>query len=252
MVASALNLLSVAAALGALTAVFTKSWGAALLGLSGTGPVDAFLPVVMFSVLFGLSMDYEVYTVGRMHEEWRRLNRATTQHPDETEDDNPHDTRGRAIWLNHRAVTTGQAQSTGIVTAAAGIMILVFGPFLIGRHHLLQEFGLGLGISVLIDALILRSILLPAVMHLAGPANWTLPARLDRLLPRLDIEADGVSHSGPGSGVDGAEYNAEGLRAHNGSGAILSGKKRAGALPEEADGPAQAPGNRPEPPRDPA
>ena len=173
LVASALNLLSVVAALGAITAVFTKGWGASLLGLSGTGPVDAFLPVVMFSVLFGLSMDYEVYTVSRMQEEWRRL-------------------RSRpegAAWRNHAAVTAGQAHSTRIVTAAAGIMILVFGSFLPGGHHLLQEFGFGLGFSVLIDAVLIRSMLLPAVMHLIGPANWYLPARLARALPRLDIEA---------------------------------------------------------------
>ena len=173
LVASALNLLSVVAALGAITAVFTRGWGASLLGLSGTGPVDAFLPVVMFSVLFGLSMDYEVYTVSRMQEEWRRL-------------------RSRpegAAWRNHAAVTAGQAHSTRIVTAAAGIMILVFGSFLPGGHHLLQEFGFGLGFSVLVDAVLIRSMLLPAVMHLIGPANWYLPARLGRALPRLDIEA---------------------------------------------------------------
>ena len=180
LIASALNLLSVVAALGAITAVFTRGWGASLLGLSGTGPVDAFLPVVMFSVLFGLSMDYEVYTVSRMHEEWRRL-------------------RSRpegAAWRNHAAVTAGQAHSTRVVTAAAGIMIVVFGSFLPGGHHLLQEFGFGLGFSVLIDALLIRSMLLPAVMHLIGPANWYLPARLARILPRLDIEA--AEAGGPG------------------------------------------------------
>jgi RND superfamily putative drug exporter len=173
LVASALNLLSVVAALGAITAVFTKGWGVSLLGLSGTGPVDAFLPVVMFSVLFGLSMDYEVYTVSRMQEEWRRL----------------HSRPEGAAWRNHAAVTAGQAHSTRIVTAAAGIMILVFGSFLPGGHHLLQEFGFGLGFSVLVDALLIRGMLLPAVMHLVGPANWYLPTRLARALPRLDIEA---------------------------------------------------------------
>jgi RND superfamily putative drug exporter len=181
LVAAALNLLSVVAALGAITAVFTRGWGASLLGLSGTGPVDAFLPVVMFSVLFGLSMDYEVYTVSRMQEEWRRL-------------------RSRpegAAWRNHTAVTAGQSHSTRIVTAAAGIMILVFGSFLPGGHHLLQEFGFGLGFSVLIDALLIRSMLLPAVMHLIGPANWYLPARLGRALPRLDIEASGARATAP-------------------------------------------------------
>jgi RND superfamily putative drug exporter len=168
--------------------VFTKGWGGALIGLSGTGPLDAFLPVVMFSVLFGLSMDYEVYTVGRMHEQWRRLNRENAAEP--ARPDDPHYSRRRAIWLNHRAVTLGQQHSTRIIAAAAGIMVLVFGSFLIGRHHLLQEFGFGLGFSVLIDALLLRSLLLPAVMHLIGPANWRLPASLGRLLPHLDLDTE--------------------------------------------------------------
>jgi len=165
--ASLLNLISVVAALGAITTVFTRGWGASLLGLSGTGPVDAFLPVVMFSVLFGLSMDYEVYTVSRMQEEWRLL-RSRPEDP---------------AWRNHAAVAAGQAHSTRIVTAAAaGIMIVVFGSFLPGGHHLLQEFGFGLAFSVLIDAVLIRSMLLPAVMHLTGPANWYLPARLSRAL----------------------------------------------------------------------
>jgi uncharacterized membrane protein YdfJ with MMPL/SSD domain len=187
LVASVLNLLSVVAALGAITALFTKGWGGSLLGLSGAGPVDAFLPVVMFSVLFGLSMDYEVYTVSRMHEEWRHL-------------------RSRpegAAWRNHAAVTAGQAHSTRIVTAAAGIMIVVFGSFLPGGHHLLQEFGFGLGFSVLVDAVLIRSMLLPAVMHLIGPANWYLPARLARVLPRLDIEAAQTGSPGETGGTGG-------------------------------------------------
>ena len=94
-------------------------------------------------------------------------------------------------------VTAGQAHSTRIVTAAAGIMILVFGSFLAGGHHLLQEFGFGLGFSVLVDALLIRSMLLPAVMHLIGPANWYLPIRLAQALPRLDIEADGPVLTAP-------------------------------------------------------
>ncbi len=175
------------AALGAITAVFTKGWGSSLLGLPGTGPVDAFLPVVMFSVLFGLSMDYEVYTVSRMQEEWQRL-RSRPEDP---------------AWRNHAAVTAGQAHSTRIVTAAAAIMILVFGSFLPGGHHLLQEFGFGLGFSVLIDAILIRSMLLPAVMHLTGPANWYLPARLARALPRLDIEAGEPGAPGETGGADG-------------------------------------------------
>ncbi|MGD0067526.1 MAG: MMPL family transporter [Streptosporangiaceae bacterium] len=179
-VASVLNLLSVGAALGAINAVFNWGWGASLLGLTGTGPIDAFLPVIMFSVLFGLSMDYEVFTVGRMHEEWRRLSRSGTG-------DIKSGTRPE-VQRNHLAVAVGQAKSNRIIIAAAGIMILVFGSFLLGGHRLLQEFGFGLAFSVLIDALVIRSLLLPAAMHLIGPANWALPNRLDRMLPHLDIE----------------------------------------------------------------
>jgi RND superfamily putative drug exporter len=168
--AAALNLLSVGAALGAINAVFNWGWGASLLGLTGTGPIDAFLPVIMFSVLFGLSMDYEVFTVGRMQEEWRLSAGA----PD--------------VRRNHLAVTLGQAKSNRVILAAAGIMILVFGSFLLGGHRLLQEFGFGLAFSVLIDALVIRSLLLPAVMHLIGPANWALPNWLGRVLPHLSIE----------------------------------------------------------------
>ena len=180
LVASLLNLLSVAAALGAVNAVFNWGWGSSVLGLTGTGPIDAFLPVIMFSVLFGLSMDYEVFTVGRMQEEWRRLHHgdlgaASTE---------------QEVRRNHLAVTLGQAKSNRIILAAAGIMILVFGSFLLGGHRLLQEFGFGLAFAVLVDAVVIRSLLLPAAMHLIGPANWVLPKWVGRALPRLDIETE--------------------------------------------------------------
>jgi putative drug exporter of the RND superfamily len=176
LVASVMNLLSIGAALGAINAVFNWGWGSSILGLSGTGPVDGFLPVVMFSVLFGLSMDYEVYTVSRIHEEWFHLHHNTG------------DLAYQESRRNHQATTLGQAKSGRIILAAAGIMILVFGSFLLGGHRLLEEFGFGLGFAVLVDALIIRSFLLPALMHLLGPANWYLPARLDRLLPRVNVE----------------------------------------------------------------
>jgi RND superfamily putative drug exporter len=172
LVASAMNLLSVGAALGAMNAVFNWGWGSKLLHLSGTGPVDAFLPVLIFSVLFGLSMDYEVYLISRIQEEWRRGT----------------GTGATAAWRNHLAVTTGQAKSGPVIAAAAGIMILVFGSFMFGAREL-AEFGFGLGFSVLVDALLIRSLLVPALMHLIGPANWALPRGLNRVLPRLAVEA---------------------------------------------------------------
>jgi RND superfamily putative drug exporter len=180
LVASVMNLLSVGAALGAMNAVFSWGWGSKLLHLSGTGPVDAFLPVLIFSVLFGLSMDYEVYLVSRIQEEWRHGRGAT------------------AALRNHQAVTTGQAKSGPVIAAAAGIMILVFGSFMFGAREL-AEFGFGLGFSVLVDALLIRSLLVPALMHIIGPANWALPRWLDRVLPRLAVEAEEPALAGPGN-----------------------------------------------------
>ncbi|MCW2527988.1 MAG: hypothetical protein JWM76_2848 [Pseudonocardiales bacterium] len=165
LVASVMNLLSVGAALGALNAVFNWGWGDSLIGLSGTGPIDAFIPVLLFSVLFGLSMDYEVYLVSRIQEEW-------------------HATRD-----NRRAVVNGQAKSGRIIAAAAVIMVLVFGSFLLTGSRLLQEFGFGLGFAVLVDALVIRSLLVPAAMHLIGERNWSLPNWLERAVPNLSIEA---------------------------------------------------------------
>ena len=181
--ASVMNLLSIGAGLGALNAVFNWGWGAPVLGLPGTGPIDAFIPVLMFSVLFGLSTDYEVYLVSRIQEEWSRLTRSD-------ERDRPAE-EGRDAWRNHQAITLGQAKSGRIIAAAAAIMVLVFGSFLLSGERILAEFGFGLGFAVLVDALIIRSVLVPAIMHLIGPANWSLPAWLDRILPNLSIERSG-------------------------------------------------------------
>ncbi|MFD3522647.1 MMPL family transporter [Streptomyces sp. NPDC058653] len=174
LVAAVMNLLSVGAALGALNAVFTWGWGLSVLNVPVAGPVDAFIPVLLFSVLFGLSMDYEVYLVSRMQEEWHHRRRSSS-HTDEVE-------------ANHWAVTNGQAKTGRVIAAAAGIMILVFGSFLIGDNHVLQEFGFGLAFAVLVDALIIRGLLVPALMHLIGPLNWALPGWLSRIVPNLSIE----------------------------------------------------------------
>ena len=172
LLASVMNLLSVGAALGAMNAVFSWGWGGSLLRLSGTGPVDAFLPVLIFSVLFGLSMDYEVYLISRIQEEWRHGAAADLS----------------AANRNKAAIITGQAKSGPVIAAAASIMILVFGSFMLGGARELAEFGFGLAFSVLVDALLIRSLLVPALMHLFGPANWALPRWLDRVLPRLAVE----------------------------------------------------------------
>jgi RND superfamily putative drug exporter len=180
LVASVMNLLSIAAALGALNAVFNLGWGASLLGLTAKGPIDAFIPVLMFSVLFGLSTDYEVYLVSRIQEEWQRLN-PTRGHTLAT--------GALAARHNHQAITTGQAKSGKIIAGAALIMVLVFGSFLLSGDRVLQEFGFGLAFAVLVDALVIRTLLVPAIMHRSGPANWAMPAWLDRIVPNLSIEA---------------------------------------------------------------
>ena len=162
--ASVMNLLAAGAAFGALVAVFQWGWLGSLFGVSRTGPIEAFVPVMMFAILFGLSMDYEVFLVSRIHEEW------LTSHD------------------NRSAVTRGQAETGQVITAAAAIMILVFASFVLGGERIIKEFGIGLAGAVLLDALIVRTVLVPALMHLFGTANWWLPGWLDRLLPSVHVE----------------------------------------------------------------
>jgi putative drug exporter of the RND superfamily len=182
LVASVMNLLSIGAALGAMNAVFNWGWGSSILGFPGTAPVEAFIPVLMFSVLFGLSMDYEVYLVSRIQEEWT--------HRLHAEGRTTVGLKSRASRRNNEAITIGQAKSGRVIVAAASIMVLVFGSFLLGGQLTLQEFGFGLGFSVLVDALVIRSLAVPAIMHLIGPANWYLPAWLDRIVPNLSVEVE--------------------------------------------------------------
>ena len=163
-VAAVMNLLAAAASFGVLVAVFQYGWGLRLLNLGQVGPVESFLPVLMLAVLFGLSMDYEVFLVSRIREEWA--------------------TAGD----NHQAVRTGQATTGRVIIAAATIMILVFSAFILSGQQTIGEIGIGLAAAVLLDAFILRTILVPALMHLAGRANWWLPGWLDRILPHLSIE----------------------------------------------------------------
>jgi RND superfamily putative drug exporter len=162
--AAVMNGLSAGAAFGVVTAIFQFGWGASLLGIDGTGPIEAFLPVLMFPILFGLSMDYEVFLISRVYEEWHR--------------------RGN----NREAVTHGLAATGRTITAAAAIMVLVFGAFVLGGMRIIELFGIGLATAVLLDALIVRSVLVPGVMILLGDRNWWLPAWLERVLPHMRIE----------------------------------------------------------------
>ena len=162
--AAVMNLLAAGAAFGVVVAVFQWGWLSNILHTGGPGPVEAFLPVIMLAILFGLSMDYQVFLVSRMHEEWIH-----------TKD-------------NHKAVRLGQAETGRVITAAASIMILVFISFVFGGQRVIEEFGVGLASAVLLDAFILRNFLVPAIMHRLGNSNWWLPAWLDKILPHVAVE----------------------------------------------------------------
>ncbi|NKZ04007.1 MMPL family transporter [Actinomadura latina] len=157
--AALLNLLSISAALGAVTLVFQDGrFGAQ------SGPIEAFIPVMIFAIVFGLSMDYEVFLVSRIHEEWER-----TRDPS-------------------RAVREGLAATGKVITAAAAIMIVVFSAFVLSPDRMLQQFGLGLAVAVLLDAVVIRCLIVPAVMQLLGEHAWWLPAPLARRLPKVALE----------------------------------------------------------------
>jgi RND superfamily putative drug exporter len=171
--AAVMNLLSVVAAFGVVVAVFQHGWGAELIGVDRTGPIEAFLPVMVFAILFGLSMDYEVFLVSRIYEEWHK--------------------RGD----NTEAIKHGLAATGRTITAAAAIMVLVFGAFILGGERVIKLFGIGLAGAVFLDALIVRSILVPGLMLTVGKANWWLPSWLDRIVPRLNVEGQASSTSEP-------------------------------------------------------
>ncbi|MFD5126885.1 MMPL family transporter [Streptomyces olindensis] len=163
--AALLNLLSIAAALGVITLVFQHGW----FGVQ-PGPIEAFIPVMIFAIVFGLSMDYEVFLISRIHEEWQ----ATKDHS--------------------LAVREGLAATGKVITAAAAIMIVVFAAFVLSPSRMLQQFGLGLAVAIFMDAVVIRCLIVPAVMQLFGRRAWWLPALLARRLPKLALEraADGT------------------------------------------------------------
>jgi RND superfamily putative drug exporter len=163
--AAVMNIAAVASSFGVVTAIFQWGWGSEWLGLGRAGPIEPFLPVIMVSVLFGLSMDYQVFLVSRMYEEWR------------------------ATGDNCRAVRVGLAETSRVINSAAVIMIAVFLAFVLSGDRVIAMFGIGLASAVALDAFVLRTLLVPALMHLLGPANWWLPGWLERRLPRLSIEA---------------------------------------------------------------
>jgi RND superfamily putative drug exporter len=160
-----MNLFSVGAAYGVMVAVFQWGWAGSVIGIGEKGPIDPWIPVALFVILFGLSMDYEVFLLSRIREEWLRTGN------------------------NSVAVADGLALTGRIITAAAAIMFCVFGSFVIKDPlHILKVFGLGLATAVLIDATIVRMALVPSIMEILGPVNWWMPKWMDRSIPKIGVE----------------------------------------------------------------
>jgi RND superfamily putative drug exporter len=161
-----MNLLATGAAFGALVLVFEEGWFASLLGVKPTAVVQDWVPIFIFTILFGLSMDYEVFLISRIQEEWLKSGN------------------------NREAVRKGLAATGKTITAAALIMILVFGSFILGGQRVIKEFGLGLAGGILVDAFIIRVAVVPSLMFLFGKANWWFPGWLDRILPHVAVDPE--------------------------------------------------------------
>jgi RND superfamily putative drug exporter len=179
--AAVMNLLSIGASLGVIVAIFQWGWLGSLFDVQ-QGPIESFIPVMLFAIVFGLSMDYEVFLISRMHERWVQ-----------TGDD-------------QRAVQEGLALTGRVVTAAAAIMVCVFLSFMLGEDRIIKEFGLSLASAVFLDALVIRCLLLPAVLSIIGAPTWRIPAWLGRVLPRVNIEGGAVSSTGAHEG-EGAPHS---------------------------------------------
>jgi RND superfamily putative drug exporter len=159
-----MNLLSIGAAFGVTVAVFQWGWGASLIGIGKAGPVEAWAPMMLFAIVFGLSMDYEVFLLTRVREEYDKTG------------------------ANRQAVADGLAATGRVITAAAAIMVCVFGSFVLGEERALKLFGFGLAAAVFIDATLVRLVLVPAAMELMGEANWWAPGWLVRYLPTIRVD----------------------------------------------------------------
>ncbi len=165
--AALMNLLGIGAAYGVVVAIFQWGWGASLIGVEESLPIISFLPMFMFAILFGLSMDYEVFLMSRVREEYLRTGDNTA------------------------SVTTGISHTARVITAAAIIMVSVFGAFALGDDPTVKMMGIGLATAIFLDATLIRMVLVPSTMRLLGDRNWWLPGWLDRILPNLDIEGEG-------------------------------------------------------------
>jgi RND superfamily putative drug exporter len=159
-----MNLLSIGASYGVIVAIFQWGWAKGLIGIDKTGPIEPWVPMMLFAIVFGLSMDYEVFLLSRMKEEFHRTGDNAT------------------------AVADGLAATARVITAAAIIMVCVFSAFVLGDDRNLKLFGLGLAAAVFVDATIVRMVLVPATMELLGDRNWWIPKWLDKILPRVNVE----------------------------------------------------------------
>jgi RND superfamily putative drug exporter len=167
--AAIMNLLSIGAAYGVIVMIFQFGWGKDLVGVGKEGPIQAFLPIMMFAILFGLSMDYEVFLLSRIREEYLR---------------NGHN--------NSQAVSDGLSATARVITAAAAIMCTFFLAFVLGDNIIIKLFGIGFASAIFIDATLIRMVIVPSTMALLGDANWWLPGWLDRILPHLDVEGPAI------------------------------------------------------------
>jgi RND superfamily putative drug exporter len=162
--AALVNMLGIGAAYGVIVAIFQWGWIKDVVGVQRTGPIEAFLPMMLFAILFGLSMDYEVFLMSRIREEYLRTKR------------------------NDIAVADGLAATAGVITAAAAIMVTLFLSFVLGDDRVIKLFGLGLAVAIFLDATIIRMVVVPAFMELFGDRNWWIPRWLDRVLPHVSVD----------------------------------------------------------------
>jgi len=173
--AAVLNVLSIGASYGVVVAVFQWGWGGPALGVHGKVPIESYVPMMMFAIIFGLSMDYEIFLLSRVHEAWLRTGDAKAS-------------------VAHALEITAR-----VITCAALIMVSVFAAFIVSDNIVVKMLGLGLAVSVLIDATVVRLLMVPAVMTLLGPHAWWTPRWLDRIMPHIDAEGDQTA--GPASDV---------------------------------------------------
>ena len=177
--AAIMNLLSIGAAYGVIVAIFQWGWGASLIGVHTTSPIPAYVPMMMFAIVFGLSMDYEVFLLSRVHESWIATDDA------------------------HRSVAIGIGSTARVITTAAGIMVVVFSSFLLNDQAAVKMLAIGMAVAVLIDASIVRMILVPAIMALLGKRAWWMPHWMERIVPQLQLEGSTAAAAGAAPAAHG-------------------------------------------------